>query len=352
MKHLSGLLFIIFMARAADAQEDNVGVAFLDSRCAHHFISLSLKRNISKLKNSFPFREIQVLDYRPDTLRMGLFNEGKQLTDLRFHDAAGGIFQSFLNETYANSLETKTLVVVIKDLWFSDIVYEHNATPSNLRSHIKFRVETYVKEKTGYVPLTYFDTLISSKKKVAMIAQFTIPDLISAFIDKIISINMYQANINLKRQLSFGAVDSFSNRAFTCPITTSDTLQKGVYASFDEFRNNNPSVFNYEIDKESDASMSLRLVDKEGKSYYSRRMWGYCDGRQSYVMMDGNLFPIINYGRARYVYGSKDYHVKKTAVPIFLLFPAAILVSAVPVSETVTRNLRFFKLDIQTGEIQ
>ena len=221
-----------------------------------------------------------------------------------------------------------------------------------MQSHIKFRVETYVKEERGYVPLMYFDTVITSKKEVADIAPVIMPRLMNAFIDKINSLDMDQENLKSRRRLSFGAVDSFSNRSFTYPITNATTLQKGVYASFEEFRNNKPSVFNYDIDKEKNSSMSLRLIDEQGKSYYSRRMWGYCDGQQTYVMMDGNLFPILNYGRAYYVYGSKDYLTKKSGVPIFLLFPAAIVIGAIPTSEKVNRNLRFFRLDIQTGEIQ
>jgi hypothetical protein len=93
------------------------------------------------------------------------------------------------------------------------------------------------------------------------------------------------------------------------------------------------------------------MKDEQGLSYFSRKMWGYCDGHQCYVMMDGNLFPIIAVQHSYYVLGSKEYLVKKTSMPIFLLFPAALVVGSVPVSEKVERKLRLFSLDLETGEI-
>ena len=352
MKHIVSLTFILFLVLAAYSQGDEQEMAFLDSRCNTQLITLNPNRKNTKLKNRFPYRAFEVVDYRPDSLRIGLFGNRKQLSDLRFNSSPGSTIQFFLNENYTNPLATKTLLVVIKDLWFSDIVDVPGATPSNFNSHIKFRVEAYVKEETGYVPMAYFDTLISSKTGVTLIAPFTMPGLIDAFIDKISAVDLEHANLPSKRHLSLGAVDSFSKRSFTYPVTVANTLKKGVYANFEEFRNNRPSVSNYDIDNEKDGSISLRLIDEQGKSYYSRRMWGYCDGQQTYVMMDGNLFPVIHYGRAFYVYGSKNYLVRKSNVPIFLLFPPTLLLTTIPVSERVTRNLRFFRLDIQTGEIQ
>lgn len=97
--------------------------------------------------------------------------------------------------------------------------------------------------------------------------------------------------------------------------------------------------------------MTLHMKDEQGKLYYTRKMWGFCDGQQTYVMMDGNLFPIFTHNRAYYVYGSKEYMVKKYSAPLFFLLPVAYVLGAVPVSEKVFRKLRFFRLDMETGDI-
>lgn len=68
-------------------------------------------------------------------------------------------------------------------------------------------------------------------------------------------------------------------------------------------------------------------------------------------MMEGNLFPILSFDRAYYVYGSKEYKVIKRNVPIFLLFPAAFVFGSFTVDEKVVRKLRLFSLDMGSGEI-
>lgn len=353
MKRLAVLLFILILLQVANAQNNNAAQALLNNRCKHHYISLTPKRNKNKLKDVFPFQNIEVVDYRPDSSRIGLFIERRQQADLLFESSPGTVIKSFLNEAYTNPLASKTLLVVIRELWFSDILLEKQLgkEPSPFRSRISFRAETYVIENNGYIPLTYFDTLITSKEKIMDIAPFRITELMTSFIEKINSSDISPAYLQTKRLLSFAAIDSFSNKLFSYPIDAPDTLRKGVYASFEDFRNNKPSIFNYEIEKENSSSMTLRLKDEQGKSYYSRKMWGYCDGQQTYVMMDGNLFPIFTYDRAYYVYGSKEYLVKKNYLPLFLVFPGALVFATVPISENVTRRLRFFRLDIKTGEI-
>lgn len=97
--------------------------------------------------------------------------------------------------------------------------------------------------------------------------------------------------------------------------------------------------------------MNLFLKDEQGKSYFSRKMWGYCDGEHLFVMMDGNLFPVLRDENAFYVYGSKEYIVKKTNAPLLIFIPAAIIVGSVPISEKVVRRLRLFTLDMETGAI-
>ncbi len=353
MKRLAVLLFILFLIQVASAQNNNAGYALLNNRCKHHYISLTPKRNKNKLRDVFPFRSIEVVDYRPDSSRIGLFVVKRQQADFLFKSSPGTVIKSFLNEAYTNPLASKTLLVVIRELWFSDILFEKqlDKVPSPFRSRISFRAETYVKENTGYIPLTYFDTTITSPKNIIDIAPFRITELMTSLVEKINSSDISPAYLQTKRLLSFAAVDSFSNKSFSYPIDAPDTLREGVYASFEDFRNNKPSIFNYEIEKENNSLMTLRLKDEQGKSYYSRKMWGYCDGQRTYVMMDGNLFPIFTYDRAYYVYGSKEYLVKRNNLPLLLLFPGALVFATVPISENVTRHLRFFRLDIKTGEI-
>lgn len=350
------VLICLVSTRFVKAQQSSSIQVLLDERCKHHYTSLQPAEIKDKEKARFPFKTIEVADYRADSVRSGFFSSHGQQYDLLFKSGTGRAISSFLNEDYTNPSATRTLLVVIKRLWVSDVVYKDQPSdiPQTFGSQISFRAETYVKESAGYIPLTFFDTLIVSNKNAAEIIPFRLPALITRFAEKINSLDVNATVSRATRVVSYTFIDSFSNKIFLHPMDMVDTLQKGVYASFEEFKNNRPSIFDYEVKQEDNSLMALHLRDEQGKAYYSRKMWGYCDGQQIYVMMDGNLFPTFPYNRAYYVFGSKDYQVKKSSVPIIFLLSPVVAVAVgpmVPVSETVFRKLHFFKLDMESGEI-
>lgn len=134
-------------------------------------------------------------------------------------------------------------------------------------------------------------------------------------------------------------------------MDTATVLRKGIYASIHEFRNNQPSVFNYQVEPDVNGLLQLYLKDAAGQLYFSRKMWGYCDGQQCYVMMNGNLFPIIPVHHAFYVWGSKGFRLKNSAVPYLVTLPTVVFYGAATVSITAVRQLHFFNLDVYSGDI-
>lgn len=351
MKRLALVLLIDFLIPVAKAQKHNKVQANMEDKWRHVYLSLSSKG--VKNKQITSFRSIEVVDYRPDTSRIGLFVTGEVQHDYRLKPSASGVISSFLNEVYANPAASQTLFVVIKKLWFSDFAGKKQLKESSsyLGSRVSFRAEAYLKENGSYIPLAYFDTSITSLRLLRDIAPFRLPALMEMFMEEMHYTNQAKANNKNKRILTFAFVDSVSRKDFSYSIYIADTLHKGVYANFEEFRNNKPSVLNYEVKQDGNSFMTLHLIDEQGKSYYSRKMWGFCDGQQVYVMMDGNLFPAILQNQAWYVYGSKEYKVKNYSAPVFFLFPAAYVIGSLPIGEKVTRRLRFLHLDMETGEI-
>ena len=100
----------------------------------------------------------------------------------------------------------------------------------------------------------------------------------------------------------------------------------------------------------------MYLKDAEGKTYFSRTMWGFCDGKYSYAMMDGNLFPILQVSHSFYVWGSKEFQRTSMIVPFatpLIAIPggAMAVYGLTSVSESAKRKLRLFTLDVYSGEI-
>jgi hypothetical protein len=66
-------------------------------------------------------------------------------------------------------------------------------------------------------------------------------------------------------------------------------LKKGIYKTFDEFKNNSPSFsLDFEI-VSADTGVLYRLkIDKE-KTDLLGVVWGFCDGKNSYINLDYNM---------------------------------------------------------------
>lgn len=49
------------------------------------------------------------------------------------------------------------------------------------------------------------------------------------------------------------------------PIETDNRFAKGVYANFEEFRNNKPSISDYQLTKDKQGILELQIPDENGK---------------------------------------------------------------------------------------
>lgn len=352
MKLFSLLIVFGFLYMPARAQRDSLSQRFLTSKCGQLHLSLLTKRVTSEEKLPTNFGRFEVVDFRQDTSRIGFWMADKIRREFVFHGSANETISSFLNH-YTDPSGTRSFLILIKKLWLYDTVLSTKSTKSFAqvgKGRILFRGEAFLKTSDGYLPYTYLDTVISSPTSVKDMAIFRLPDLFYDLLKKIAGV---QQEITLKRKaFSFSELEALNNTQFNYPMDTARVLKKGVYASIEEFRNNNPTILNYEIQADENDLKQLYLKDGNGKTYFSRKMWGYCDGQQCYAMMDGNLFPVISVNHAFYVFGSRQYEKKGTAVPIlFMLIPPVSMLAFEGVSETATRKLSFFTLDPHTGDI-
>lgn len=350
MKLLPLVAFFCCLYVPTLAQTEHQGQLFLKNKCGQIHLSLSPKRVTSKEKIAPYFAGFEVVDFRPDTSRLGFWSIEKDRREFVFQSTASQTISSFL-DNYVDPAGSRTFLIVIKKLWLCDT----NDTTANPRlprllGSIEFRGEAFLKTSEGYQPFTYLDTVITSRNSVRDMAIFRLPDVFFNFIHKIATMN--EATV-LKRNVyyTFQVLDSLNKERFNYPMDTALVLKKGVYANVNEFRKNQPSILNYDIQPDENGLSQLYLKDETGKPYFSRKMWGYCDGQQCYAMMDGNLFPVFSVNHAFYVFGSKEYQIKTKIMPILLIIPPLAVVGTMPVSETAIRKLRFFSLDAYSGKI-
>jgi hypothetical protein len=179
-------------------------------------------------------------------------------------------------------------------------------------------------------------------------ARFRMTKLFIDFINKIATADNELAQ--KRKAFTYQQLDSLNKLRFDYPMDTARVLRKGVYASVEEFRNNQPSILNYEIVADGKGPQ-LYLKDEKGNSYYSRKMWGYCDGQLCYAMLDGNLCPIFPVDHSFYVFGSTDNEVKakNNSLGRILLYSYSYGTIYVPASGRY--NMYFYAIDPYSGKV-
>ncbi|MBS1664364.1 MAG: hypothetical protein JST68_25180 [Bacteroidetes bacterium] len=260
------------------------------------------------------FTHFEVLDQRPDTARIGVHTNKSSVRHPRdrqlvFDKPANTAIESWLNQHFTKSDGPYTALIVLRTLWLSDAKYlkEDLKRYPGLqleRTHIRLKAEVYAGRDGNYMPIFRFDTLFYTIKSVYSIrSPYTDWDedlaaLLANLADSASAIASRKQAGSLSIPLA--AIHEFNASRFDPPIDDNAPLTPGVYASFEEFRNNTPSIQNFEIKREG--TLHLLYITEPGGSYYSHDAWGYCDGKNIYVMRDGILRLAWKEGKAYYFY--------------------------------------------------
>lgn len=263
--------------------------------------------------NTLLFSHFEVIDLRPDTCRIGIHtsipdfgrNHDRQLV---FTRSAAGEIAAYLNSRFARPGAPYTALVILRTLWLSDANYLREdliRDPDRRfeRTHIRLKAEIYAIRDSQYRPLLRFDTLqIAWKRRILRerSAYFewgvNLTLLMNEMADSISRIAARSTAGN--RWVGLEDIRHFNATRFETPIS-GNTLNRGVYASFEEFRNNSPSIQDFEIRVEN--NQRLLYIRESGQSYYSHDAWGYCDGKDIFIMRDGVLYPAWKEEKAFYI---------------------------------------------------
>lgn len=344
------LLSLIFDARGQ--QRDDTVEQLIQKKCSILWASLPPDK---KTIPNYPvlFDSIRVLDYRSDTSRIGIVGtKPLHQEDVRFPRSVSEQLSAYFRAGYTNPKGNHHLLVVVKNLWVSNAGVRHHPFDNGESWKISLRCEAYAQVQNGYVPITYLDTLLTgSDRSAGLLITHALPDLLLQFMDKLATHDL-DVDVIAKRTVSFEEVDSFSRKRFDYPMDTATALVKGVYANVEEFKNNKPSITQYEIEKDKNGDLALSTPDGNGRFVYTHTAWGFCDGSQAFVMMDGNVFPLLRVQHQFYVLGSREYRNNKTWIPfLFPLGPAASVYGITNVHDDVVRSLRLFRLNAQSGKV-
>lgn len=277
-------------------------------------VTIRLNQDASSQNNTNSlFSHFEVIDQRPDTGRIGLhINKGAaghaRDRQLVFARPAATEIADWLNQHFTRPDAPYTGLIVLRTLWLSDANYPledlmRDPNKQQERTHIRLKAEVYAGKDSNYMPVFRFDTLFYTIKAVYSIHspysnwERDLADILGDLAGSASFLaDRKQAS---GRQIPLTAIHQFNQSRFASPIDGDPTLTRGVYASFEEFRNNTPSIQNFEI-KMDGPNLLLYTREPNGRSYYSHDAWGYCDGKNVFIMRDGVLRASWKEGKAFY----------------------------------------------------
>jgi hypothetical protein len=309
MRYRTLLTPLLFLALPAFAQ-------FPPPLSTLHAVAIRLRNIPNASINPAPsagFSHFEVIDERADTGRIGIHtcvpdfgrNYDRQLI---FDRSAGSQIADFLNRHYSRSEAPVTALLILRTLWLSDANYNHaeylrDPEHQHERTHIRLKAEIYAIRDGRYIPVLRYDTLQTAMKKRILEERspyyewgLNLALLLNDLVDS--ASRLTPTKEESSRRVGLEDIRRFNASRFNTPIGD-DHPARGVYATFEEFRNNSPSIQNFEVRLEHHER--VLYIRESGNTYYDHEAWGYCDGKDIYVMRDGVLCLAWKEGKAFYV---------------------------------------------------
>jgi len=338
------------------SRSQNIGINNIDRQ------TIELENTERILLDKLPFNSIKVIDKRFDTTAIGYIKYGKSLEKtykLVTKNSFEVDLQSFLNKENRNILNDSSkqnLVIVLRKFWFNrnydNADYE---STHNVFFSLTLSIDFLIEENGEYTPVVKKDTAI----KVAKKRDSPEEGLIIGY-----SIEHYLANIGIskaanssskRKKYSYNQIDAYYRKRMEIPILI-DSLKKGVYKDFEEFRKNHPSRDQFQI---QDNKLSTNIYVVEGKDTVSLRdIWGYCDGKKIFIKCGLKCYELIRQGNTYAFFGSNKFtHViYKTMGVQDTNRPITDLTVGVVTSLLLDRNkykieLTPLVLDMESGDI-
>lgn len=294
--------------------------------CAQSNLSSLPKSNISlyppakAASTSSLFNHFEVIDERPDKARIGvrtdksssMFYSGRDRQIVLDNPAATGI-AGYFNQNFTRPGAPCTALVILRSLWVSDAIYiprdmTRDGDKKFELGHIHLKAEVYASKDSLFTPVFRYDTLMVETRSnyYASTGSFYSKlgkDLSDLLINLADSASWVARNKQgNSHQITRQQINDFNQSRFTSPFDNTTAYTRGVYMNFEEFRNNAPSILDFEIRTENEDQQMLYIREASGTPYYSRTAWGYCDGKSIFIMRDGFLCPAWKEGSAFYFY--------------------------------------------------
>jgi hypothetical protein len=314
---------------------------------------LAISHPVEKIKLSFPVRAVHVYDIRFDTSCLGISSResGVKLRVLKLkkplNEEVRQYYSSNISSPSTDSGKTE-LHCFIKKLILSNYIKVpdpedpghvskgHNA---DLWAGILFTADYYVFHEGAYTAFCRFDTTITGSKEVDFNGESYLSLALKASLEKISRTGVEK--ISKGRKLTREEIDQFNEQRFDLSVLRQPP-EKGIYYTFNDFLKNKPSPVDFLVEKDRKGDF-LYIKNEKGEPRLATDLWGYCDGKDTYIYSANNYFKLQRTGNGFKTYGAKELTGRRNLRPNFGLTDM--------VSPNSNMIKDFFILDMETGEL-
>jgi len=305
-----------------------------------------------------PFSAIEVRDVRPDTSKLGFYRSTKDRRHYkyRFANAAQEHIGTFLNNHFRQQLDADAdarLVIYIKKLWLSEFdsseLNTHNTHVRN--AWLYLTSEIYLQTKDAYQAVYRFDSVIYVRKGNSYTSGGFIAENLLQSMDRLQRVDFTQ--VQHKRPLTQEQVDAYYQQYAANTATIKPP--KGVYLTFNDFKNHRPTYTDFNVKFESLADV-VYVKEADGQYYPKKNIWGISDGEHVFIRMAANYFPLYNQQNTWEFYGSAALDARGPRIPVVLgaglpmTIASAGAAQFTSFSEKQLVNMRAFQVDIENGK--
>jgi len=283
------------------------GMAVLDLRADTSMVGFMQKKIVDPIPGLFNSAEIQTeqrVNKKPTFISL---REGLQREALQF-------IQHSIN--FRDDTSLPGILMVIKKLWLSDElnlnyhIYADSrfAGPASLdvwTSGIDVTMEFYLHDGNSYYPMYRYDSVISKALTISEYGSQYIALAFQLAMGKLAQMDSRIPVIMNKTKFSLAEIKLHIQNDYNVPALRDTAFRQGVYMSFNEFKNNNPSKADFELKKDRLADI-VYIKQQDGTDYVARNIWGYCDGKNVYVASADNFFLLQRIANAFYIFGAKS----------------------------------------------
>lgn len=267
------------------------------------YTPFDLSQETNSLNTNLPFKGITFFDMRYDTSFIAINWQANPSTSMwTIHQnrklnlsegLARGLTNYFNYYFTGNFSKNAELICYIKNfsVGLKDTLLESRKDNETI-NQVKFEAECYYKLGDNFYPAVRIDTTYSKRiTQVIKNASSLTKEILNPLIKRILAID----TLKIMKRTAYNSEqisDRYQTR-FQLPILQDSAYNTGVYKTFQEFINNQPSITKYTIAKEKNRV----LLYDENENIISN-VFGFNDGKDFWIFKGAFCSKLIRIGNA------------------------------------------------------